>query len=66
MKIQTDSVLHSTLNLQKMTATDVEAVFYLDGHEHLRDPTLLMSLAPAAMTWLELLGTLRKVKQEMT
>ncbi len=59
MKIPTDSIPNNTLTLKNMVATDVEAVFYLDGHEHLRDPTPLISLLPATVTWLELLASLR-------
>jgi hypothetical protein len=65
MKIPIDSSPYNTLNLQKMAVSDVEAVFYLGGHEHLRDPTPLISFVPASMTWSTLLASLRQTKQEV-
>ncbi len=63
MKIPKNSIPHNTPNLQNMLATDVEAVFYLDDHDHRIDLMPLLSLAPASTTWLKLLASLRQVKQ---
>lgn len=66
MNIPINSISYKKLSLRTMSATDVDAVFYIDGHEHLRDPTPLTSLMPATVTWLKLLASLRQVKKGAT